>query len=187
MPKKLRHIGWRVERCRYSLLERVFAEEWIKECTPRPGINYGFGLLQDLFVRPSKLFGLFRAGSLRLLISKRDAFVAATVVQWLGTNCGYAFLEKCLRRAGLKIVAVDEKKRVRDSYYSQTHQDGMYLHPGAWHNLARHEAYFDKAPPVVDKPIPFRVIRPREERRAELLFVIRDRRRKEELKQFARL
>ncbi len=31
-------------------------------------------------------------------ISQRDAFVAATIIQWLGTNIGQGFIEKCQQR-----------------------------------------------------------------------------------------
>ncbi len=36
--------------------------------------------------------------------TKRDRVVAATVIQWLGTNCGRAFLADALRKAGYSIT-----------------------------------------------------------------------------------
>ena len=39
----------------------------------------------------------------RAVINNRDAMIAATVVQWLGTNCGRAFLDQALRQVGMRI------------------------------------------------------------------------------------
>jgi hypothetical protein len=36
--------------------------------------------------------------------SERDEIVAATVMQWLGTNVGFAYVEKALAKAGYKLV-----------------------------------------------------------------------------------
>lgn len=36
----------------------------------------------------------------------RDRIVAATVVQWLGSNVGMSFLEMALKRCGYKIVKI---------------------------------------------------------------------------------
>jgi hypothetical protein len=35
-------------------------------------------------------------------LTQRDAMVAATVVQWLGTNCGQSFLHEVRREADRK-------------------------------------------------------------------------------------
>jgi len=82
-----------------------------------------------------------------LIINQRDATVAATVIQWLGTNVGYGFLTECLRRAGLVIIDKDELEVLRareprkdepytqgvnDQYYSVHTQQGYELVPGAW-------------------------------------------------------
>lgn len=43
-------------------------------------------------------------------LTQRDAEVAATVIQWLGSNVGWSFLSEALDRCGYKIV---EKGRRR--------------------------------------------------------------------------
>jgi hypothetical protein len=38
------------------------------------------------------------------VISGRDRMIVATVIQWLGSNCGICFLEESLKRFGAKII-----------------------------------------------------------------------------------
>ena len=40
----------------------------------------------------------------RLKITLRDRFVIATIIQWLGSNCGMCFLKESLGKAGYEIV-----------------------------------------------------------------------------------
>lgn len=41
--------------------------------------------------------------------TQRDASVAATVVQWMGSQVGFAFLQEALAQAGLEIVKSPKK------------------------------------------------------------------------------
>jgi hypothetical protein len=41
--------------------------------------------------------------------SERDEMVAATIIQWLGSNVGFSFMEQALGRCGLKIVKRHQK------------------------------------------------------------------------------
>ena len=41
--------------------------------------------------------------------TKREAEVAATVIQWLGTNVGFVFLEEVLKEAGYAVQKVENK------------------------------------------------------------------------------
>lgn len=93
------------ERCEYVNPERAFAEAREKECRPRPGLNFGQGLVQDLFFRHEG-YGLLGASCDRWL-TRWERAVAAAVVQWFGTNCGMAFLNEALKRCGMTIVPVD--------------------------------------------------------------------------------
>jgi hypothetical protein len=36
--------------------------------------------------------------------TERDRIVAATVAQWLGSNCGFSFVQEALKRCGYRIV-----------------------------------------------------------------------------------
>lgn len=100
-----KNLGFHTHRLNFdnSDLENAFSEKWAKENKPDRALNYGGGILQDLFYRPEaagfKLFTPKRA----LEITNRDRMVAATVVQWLGSNVGFCFLEECLKKAGYSI------------------------------------------------------------------------------------
>lgn len=144
--KKIIHTGFRVDRCRYGLLERIFAERWLHENNER---RYtGGSILQCLFLRDSGLpWSLFSYRRPRLLINRRDAMVAATVIQWLGTNVGYCFLEDCIRRAGGRI---EWPNGIRDQYYSKQDEGGFIIRDAsAWYRFARERA-FRKPDPIGD-------------------------------------
>ena len=95
------------EKSDFPDLERVFVEEWEKCCQPRGWINFGFGRAQDLFMTypeghdglPSRMLAYAVT-----VINGRDRMIMATVVQWLGTNVGFAFLSDCLNKAGYAIT-----------------------------------------------------------------------------------
>ncbi len=40
-------------------------------------------------------------------ITKNDRVIVATVIQWLGTNIGFNFLERTLKKCGYKIVKIE--------------------------------------------------------------------------------
>jgi hypothetical protein len=84
-------------------MEKVFSDEWRKENKKRPGIDFGQGLLQDLFMEREAL-SFFKW---HLEITPVQRYVAATVIQWLGTNVGFCFLDSCLRKSGYRIVDCD--------------------------------------------------------------------------------
>jgi hypothetical protein len=46
----------------------------------------------------------------RFKITNRDRFVAATVIQWLGSNCGMAFMKEALGKCGFEIVKREDQK-----------------------------------------------------------------------------
>lgn len=146
--KKLRHVGYRVERCRFGLLERIFCEEWQKECRPARGINFGFGLLQDLFIEAARAGSPWAGIRFVLIPSQREAYIVATVVQWLGTNVGFAFLLKCLNKAGLTIRPLREGSERSNQYYSEANPRGRAVRPGdygysanpsAWRQLSQRD------------------------------------------------
>lgn len=84
--------------------ELAFANEWEKECKGHPSLNGGWGIL-DLLCSEStdkaSWLGL-GYGPRRLLVELDDTHraVAATVVQWLGTNVGRSFLDEAFKAAG---------------------------------------------------------------------------------------
>jgi hypothetical protein len=82
-------------------LEKALADLWAEENKPRGYLNYGQGILQDLFFKPRDIWG---CGVCEHEVTKSERYVAATVVQWLGTSCGRAFLEDAFKRAGWKLI-----------------------------------------------------------------------------------
>jgi len=66
---KLKHVGFSSHRLIYNPVEKLFVTHWRKEVER--------GLLKNLIEDP---------------ITQRDASVAATIVQWLGSEVGSGFL-----------------------------------------------------------------------------------------------
>lgn len=75
-------------RTAFSDSERVFLEEWQKENDR----TYTTPLL-NMLLRPEK-----DKDGPPVRITQRDAEVATTIIQWLGTNCGGCFVDVCLKR-----------------------------------------------------------------------------------------
>lgn len=91
-------------------IERAFADGWENENKPYPGINYGWGTLQDLMVRQRIPYAL-SGERIPFWITQRVAVIVATVIQWLGTNCGFAFLDNVLRKCGHTIIKIPPKPK----------------------------------------------------------------------------
>jgi hypothetical protein len=78
------HLSLQLRRATQRMPERVYLEHWRKLNVRHPSVNRGFTALEWILTpdghdHPAP-------------ISRRDARVAASVVQWLGTNCGMGFL-----------------------------------------------------------------------------------------------
>jgi len=87
--------------------EIAFAEEWERQNVDRRGVDYGFGILQDLFIQsPSGGLNIRWDRKCRARITKRDRFIVATVIQWLGSNVGMSFLHAALAKCGYRIVKI---------------------------------------------------------------------------------
>jgi len=90
--KPLEHVGYESQRVVWvsspmDLLERVLAFRWMEANKEE------WCILDRLVCTDENYKGA----------TQRDAEVAATVVQWLGTAVGYSFLSRCLEEAGFKI------------------------------------------------------------------------------------
>lgn len=93
------------ERTEYSPLEKALADLWESENKKRRCVNYGQGILQDLFGRSHPTFG-HRIPNFIHIITEKERWVVATVIQWLGSNCGQSFLNEAFRKAGFKIERI---------------------------------------------------------------------------------
>lgn len=84
------------ERTKTNDREKAFSDEWKKENKIECRINQGQGTLQNLMVGKDNI-PLF-------YITKNDRVIVATIIQWLGTNIGFSFLERALKKCGYKII-----------------------------------------------------------------------------------
>lgn len=96
------NVGINLNRLEHNDREKAFHDQWLKENDPLLYINYGNGILQDLFLRSERI-GL-GADTCIHKINQRDREIVATVIQWLGSNIGMCFLEESLKRCGYKIT-----------------------------------------------------------------------------------
>lgn len=90
----LEHVGFEAQRVVFAqsgmaALERIFAFRWMEEMSREEWCI----LDRLLYSPPGNNTGA----------TQRDAEVAATAIQWLGTAVGYSFLSRCLKEAGFKI------------------------------------------------------------------------------------
>ena len=86
------HRGGKTYRLRDNPAEKVLSDEWHSENT-REGVGCGM------------LPWLMGDGSSPGATTARDEYVAATVIQWLGTPVGHNFLEKCGFVLGFSVLA----------------------------------------------------------------------------------
>jgi len=101
MSDDIKHIGNCQERRNiWNPGEIVYAEEWER-------VNNN----QYLILLLNQSTNDFFYNS----ISQRDAFVAATVIQWLGTNIGQGFIEKCQKKIEEKepSIKIAQKASIR--------------------------------------------------------------------------
>ena len=81
-----------------SFKEKALSEYWEESCAPKPCVNFGQGVFGDLMI------------SWKQKITARDARIAASLIQWLGTNCGFCWLEQALNKANQYLI----NERTRD-------------------------------------------------------------------------
>lgn len=96
---KLNHDSNRPERATDLQPERIFLELWKERQVVSSGINHGFGTLELILntkpVRepvPASSLARTRGQNEIDAVSQRDATVAASVIQWLGTKEGARFI-----------------------------------------------------------------------------------------------
>jgi len=83
-------------------MEKIFAQAWEKENRLERRSDFG-GLC-------SKLDELMVQNDCLVPVSQEAATATATVVQWLGTHMGFAFLESTLLKAGYRIVPIKKQR-----------------------------------------------------------------------------
>jgi hypothetical protein len=78
--------------------ERIFAEAWQRTNERQPWLNHGYTTIEWILCPDGEKYPE--------RVTPRDAQVAASVIQWLGTGVGYGFLLGCERQ-------IDAAKAVR--------------------------------------------------------------------------
>lgn len=79
-----------------SFAEKAFIKNWQAE-------NKRYHILSHLFKTQNNTTEAVYTSPI-LKVSRRDRFVVATVIQWLGTNVGMGFLHKAIKEAGYEIA-----------------------------------------------------------------------------------
>lgn len=104
--RKIVHRGKYYDRTasEHSKLEKALADQWEVENTRITGIGVCLSLLCTRTAKPGEST-MFWDNRIQVKpLTQGMATDAATIIQWLGSNVGYCFLEMALDRAGLKIV-----------------------------------------------------------------------------------
>lgn len=89
--------------------ERVYYDRWVQE--QDPGRRQGVGLLGWILAVPTSPAWARAPWP----VSRRDAFVAASLVQWLGTNIGHGFVMEAERQIGREEAVLDAARAQRHS------------------------------------------------------------------------
>lgn len=106
--------GFFLDRSQFCDRENAFMKRWEQENKRSRGVNYGCGILQDLFFDGDRYHN-------RMVhkITKRERWIVATVIQWLGTNCGFGFLYEVFEDCNY-VLTMKEKRRTRDFFAKTT-------------------------------------------------------------------
>ena len=83
----------------YNNTEEAFIKRWNQK---RVGESKHLPTLFSFIEKDNKV-------KRKLKITFRERFIVATIIQWLGSNCGICFLKESLRDAGYEIVKIKEK------------------------------------------------------------------------------
>lgn len=85
-----------------DLRERAIAETWNAE-------NEHQDIVQQSCMHPATnpLGGYMDGRKPVYVVTERERIIVATVIQWLGSNVGWCFVEDALRAAGYKLVKID--------------------------------------------------------------------------------
>jgi hypothetical protein len=108
MSEEIKHEGLHAHRLapgQNNPREVAFAEQWREEnCR-----EYCAHVLAELLIRRHDQNWTFCERVEQLApYDQQSASVAATVIQWLGSNVGFCFLEDALKRCGYRIVRAGE-------------------------------------------------------------------------------
>lgn len=83
--------------------EKAFANSWVEENKTQRYHMFGpvCSRLEMLMVKDDRL----------IPVSQETATAVATIIQWLGTNIGRAFLDGALKKFGYHIAKIEQKPK----------------------------------------------------------------------------
>jgi hypothetical protein len=92
----------------FNRIEVAFAKQWAAKSQSSDIVKF---IMEVPSESGEAVVGAFGAQRVVFPIGKtkpRDRILAATIIQWLGTPCGFCFLEESRARCGYRVV---EKKK----------------------------------------------------------------------------
>jgi hypothetical protein len=118
-------------------LEKAFADAWEKKNKESYVSSNGEGILQHLYFthdqnQENEQIKLELGDD--LILSNKERIAAATAIQWLGTNCGFAFLRDVLKKCGyaikeLESIKIEQEMKIKElidqRYKEQTREQLM--------------------------------------------------------------
>jgi hypothetical protein len=106
-----RNKGFWFNRVEFSIHEQAYYEVWADQNRPRPGLNGTISMVQLLISRviQNKMFSVYGLKSIpeNEVATERDYKVAATIIQFLGTNGGRFFLDEVKKK-------IKELEKIKD-------------------------------------------------------------------------
>ena len=90
--------------------EIAFQKNWAEECKLNVGLSFGYGTVQNIFMKQRN--NTMRPSRCLEILTFRDRKIVATVIQWLGSNCGLEFLIRTLRDCGYRLEKIEEQDLV---------------------------------------------------------------------------
>jgi hypothetical protein len=105
-PEPQDHTGFKTDRIEdavpedWKLWEKSFSEVWKRKNKPCAGVNYGHGMLQDIMLG---IVVYQKPKDFDPWMTPRERKICATLIQWLGTNCGRSFLYEVQNEARRRV------------------------------------------------------------------------------------
>ena len=108
-----RNKGFWFDRVQFSIYEQAYHEVWANQNRPRPGLNGGISMVQGLISRAihDQMMLVLNLKPIpeSEIATERDYKVAATIIQFLGTNGGRFFLDEVRK----KIKELEKSKGIK--------------------------------------------------------------------------
>lgn len=106
--------------------ERIYFERWQNENERHSAVNGNHTALELILCPPELQPKDFASYGLVPRPSQRDADVATAIIQWLGTNCGHAFVLDCEARIEKERAERSEFYLLTDRYCTGHHGRDMF-------------------------------------------------------------